>query len=123
MLSFPTSTEIVLFHSPVSFGRGIDGMVSLVRLVLQREPLNRGYFLFLSKGRDQIRVLWYDGQGFSLCTKRLSQGRFLNWPAAGSGPESILRCFEAQVVWAGGNFTQAGLGLDWKKLPGALARN
>ena len=31
-----------------------------------------------------VRVLCYDGSGFWLMTKRLSQGRFTRWPAAGS---------------------------------------
>lgn len=116
MISFPANTEIVLFHNPVSFGCGIDGMSRYCRVLLNRDPMERGYFLFTNRSREQIRVLWYDGQGFLLCTKRLSSGKFNYWPKAGSSPELILRFFEAQIVLAGGDISKSNCGLEWKTI-------
>jgi len=116
VISFPAGVEIVLFHSPISFGCGIDGMCRYCRILLKREPMGSGYFMFLNRSREQIRVLWYDGQGFLLCTKRLSSGKFKNWPKAGSTPETIIRFFEAQIVMAGGDMSKSNYGIEWKKI-------
>ncbi len=67
MISFPSHSDIVLFHTPVSFGCGIDGMCRYCRILLRRELMERAYFLFINRSREQVRVFWYDGQGFSLC--------------------------------------------------------
>ena len=37
---------------------------------------------------DLIKVIWHDGQGACLFTKRLDRGRFL-WPAAADGAVTI----------------------------------
>jgi len=33
--------------------------------------------------KTSIKILVYDGQGFWLCQKRLSKGRFCFWPESG----------------------------------------
>jgi IS66 Orf2 like protein len=40
---------------------------------------------FRNRRRTSIKVLIYDGQGFWLCQKRLSEGRFRWWPGTGAG--------------------------------------
>jgi hypothetical protein len=50
-------------------------------------------------------VLVYDGQGFWLCHKRLSSGRFRWWPAGTSGSEAAkaLAAHQLQVLLSAGN--------------------
>lgn len=116
MISFPAQSEIVLVHNPVSFSCGIDGMCRYCRIILNREPMQRGYFLFINKSRQQMRVIWYDGQGFLLCTKRLSVGIFRHWPKAASSFETIVSFFEAHVLLAGGDIGSNKFHPEWKKV-------
>ena len=53
-----------------------------------RQVLAGALFVLCSRRRHAIKFLTYDGQGFWLCQKRLSQGRFQHWPQA--DPASIM---------------------------------
>jgi transposase len=114
MIAFPANADIVVVHTPVSFGCGIDGMKRYCQLVLKQEPIERAYFLFINKKGDQQRTLWFDGQGFSLCTKRLSTGRFRNWPKRTDKISSLVSFFEASTLLAGGNPSVSGFTSIWK---------
>lgn len=101
MISLPAKVPIIVVHQPVSFGCGIDGMRGLCIKIVKKDPMDFGYFLFINKGYNQLRVLWYDGQGFYLCTKRLSKGRYNNWPKVGENIFSTVAYFQAQGLLAG----------------------
>ena len=116
MISFPANTDIFVCHLPVSFGCGIDGMIRYCKIILNKEPLSNAYFMFINKGKEQIRVLWYDGQGFSLCTKRSSQGRFAYWPKNAEELYSTFSFFDAQIIFTGGNPKNLKSKNIWKKV-------
>lgn len=64
----------------VDLRRGIDGLVSVVRLNYGLDPLEKGtMFLFCGRKRDRIKALIYEGDGFTLAYKRLSSGHYC-WP-------------------------------------------
>lgn len=116
MIAFPANADIVVVHTPVSFACGIDGMSRCCRILLAREPMDRAYFLFVNRRLQQVRVLWYDGQGMCLFCKRLSMGKLRYWPKAGESVSSIVAFFEAQVLIGGGDprFTEGAQ--IWKKI-------
>lgn len=59
---------------------GIDGLAAIIQCDHNLDPLEEGVlFLFCGRGSDRIKGLMYDGDGFILLTKRLSNGRFC-WP-------------------------------------------
>jgi transposase len=60
-----------------------------------------------------MRILWYDGQGFLLTTKRLSKGKFSNWPSS----EELASCisgYDASALLAGGFIGNRKK--DWKRV-------
>jgi hypothetical protein len=59
-------------------------------------------FVFRSRRGTSIRILVYDGQGFWLAQKRLSQGRFVWWPS-GKEASRVLQAHQAQLLLAAGN--------------------
>jgi transposase len=66
--------------------------------------MSGAFFIFRNKGGHMLRVLYYDGSGFWLCTKRLSSGRFSSaWPKGdGTAPCSPLLARELQIlIWGG----------------------
>jgi hypothetical protein len=61
-----------------------------------------------------LKVLMYDGQGFWLCHKRLSQGRFPWWPSATGATAQSLAAHQLSVLLAAGNPTGTGAVPDWR---------
>lgn len=60
--------------------RGIDGMVSIVKLRYGLDPIEKGVlFLFCGTKKDRIKGIFFEGDGFVLVYKRLSQGKY-QWP-------------------------------------------
>ena len=79
MLALSPSQRILLAVQPVDFRKGIDGLAAVCRHVLGAQPLSGAVFVFRNRAATAITLLVYDGQGFWLCTTRLSQGRFHWW--------------------------------------------
>lgn len=72
--------RVVILTGKTDMRRGIDGLVSIVRLKYNLDPLDKGsLFLFCGTKRDRIKCLFFEGDGFTLGYKRLSQGYF-KWP-------------------------------------------
>ena len=80
MIQITPHMRILLAIEPVDFRKGIDGLAALCRQSLSGDPLSGTLFVFCSRRRHAIKCLIYDGQGFWICPKRLSQGRFGGWP-------------------------------------------
>lgn len=110
MLSIAPQMRILAAVEPADFRKGIDGLAGICRNVLREDPFSGCVFVFRNRRATALKVLVYDGQGFWLCQKRLSKGRFQWWPtsAGGSvGPSAAaaVRELEARelqlAVWNG----------------------
>ena len=102
MIQITPHMRILLAVEPVDFRKGIDGLAALCRQALSSDPLGGTLFVFCSRRRHSIKCLMYDGQGFWLCQKRLSQGRFTRWPKAdGSGACSLDPHQLQLLLWNG----------------------
>jgi hypothetical protein len=94
---------------PVDFRRGIDGLAQLCRQTLRQDPFSGALFVFRNRRGTAVKVLMYDGQGYWLCHKRLSSGRFRWWPrdatSAGASEFSAGRTLAVPqlqaLLWAG----------------------
>ena len=80
MIQITPHMKILVAVEPVDFRRGIDGLAAVCRQALNVDPLTGTLFIFISRRRHAIKCLVYDSQGFWLCQKRLSRGRFSGWP-------------------------------------------
>ena len=102
MIQVTPQMRIFLAAEPVDFRKGIDGLVGVCRNVLKTDPFSGYVFIFRNKRASAIKVLTYDGQGFWLCQKRLSKGRFTWWPTKDNGVVSELEARELQfLIWNG----------------------
>jgi transposase len=68
--------------------KGFDGLAALVQTALVESPFGGHVFVFRGRRGDILKVLWFDGQGLLLLSKRLERGRFV-WPQAASGSVSL----------------------------------
>jgi transposase len=91
----------------VDFRNGIDGLARVCKQQLQADPFSGGLFIFRNRRRTAIKILVYDGQGFWLCQKRLSTGRFRFWPASTTEVTKKVAAHQLQVLLMGGDPTSA----------------
>jgi len=103
MIQITPQMRILVAIEPVDFRRGIDGMARLCREALASDPFSGTAYVFRSRRGKAIKILIYDGQGFWLCYKRLSQGRFRCWPAHSGGSATAMQAHELQVLLYGGD--------------------
>src|SRR5215831_2378207 len=60
--------------------KGFDSLAVLVQEVLKKDPFSGHLFAFRGRKADTMKILFWDGNGLCLFTKRLQQGRFI-WPS------------------------------------------
>src|ERR1700722_16546290 len=80
MIQITPHLRILVAVEAVDGRKGIDSLAQLCRERLNSDPFSGCLFIFRNRSARAIRILAYDGQGFWLAAKRLSQGRFRWWP-------------------------------------------
>lgn len=59
---FPSNqVRIVVATKPVDFSKGHDGLATLVKNELRKEPLTGTVFVFRAKRADRLKLLYWDG--------------------------------------------------------------
>jgi len=116
MIQITPQMRILVAVEPTDFRRGIDGLSGVCRGALDEDPLSGCVFVFRNRRATAIKILVYDGQGFWLCQKRLSKGRFRWWPGGELTRE--LQARDLQVVLWNGDPSQAKMGPLWQALGG-----
>jgi len=116
MIQVTPQMRILLAVQPVDFRKGIDGLASVCKNVLGSDPFCGYMFVFMNKKRTAIKILVYDGQGFWLCQKRLSTGRFCWWPDKRESQLMRLLVPELQLLIWNGNPKNAQAAPVWKKI-------
>ena len=68
MLTLPPSVRLFVATQPVDGRKGADSLMVLVRDVLIHDPLSGHLFVFFSKRRDRVRIVYWDRNGFAMWT-------------------------------------------------------
>jgi transposase len=116
MLQLTPQMRILVSIEPVDFRRGIDGLSRVCRQTLSADPMSGAVFVFRNRRGTAVKVLLYDGQGFWLCLKRLSQGRFRYWPSRDGQVHRQLLVHELQVLLAAGDPDATRAAPLWRRL-------
>jgi transposase len=90
MIHLTADTHILIAIAPADFRQGIDGLAAVCRHKLLVNPRSGTVFVFINRNKTMVRALSYDGTGFWLMTKRLSKGKFQNWPSSHKKIEPII---------------------------------
>jgi len=116
MIQVTPQMRVLVAIDPVDFRRGIDGLSQVCRAVLLEDPMAGTMFVFRSRAAKSIKLLVYDTQGFWLCTKRLSAGKFRYWPTSRKATAMPLLAHEFQTLIWGGDPSLAQAAPLWRRL-------
>lgn len=118
MIQVTPQMRILVAVEAADFRRGIDGLAQVCRASLGSDPFAGTVFVFRNRRHTAVKMLVYDGQGFWLCHKRLSRGRFRHWPSAGSGASAALEAHELAVLLRAGDPAATGAAPQWRRVGG-----
>ena len=116
MLQVTPQMKVLVAVEPVDFRKGIDGLAAVCKSVLQQDPFAGTVFVFRNRRATAIKVLVYDGQGFWLCQKRLSEGRFRWWPAVNDKATKQLAAHQLTVLFSAGNPKRTSAAPEWRSV-------
>ncbi len=119
MIALTPHMRLLAAIEPADFRRGIDGLAQVCREALGDDPFLGTVFLFRNRRATSVKLLVYDGQGFWLCQKRLSRGRFAFWPTATNGPARTLEPYQAQLLLSAGDPAAGEVPEPWRRLRAA----
>jgi transposase len=103
MISLPSGVRVWLACGHTDMRKGMDGLAVLVQQVLKEDPFDGALFAFRGKRGGLIKLLWFDGQGMCLFSKRLERGHFV-WPVTGTG----------RVLLTPAQLSMLLEGIDWR---------
>lgn len=75
----PAGVRVHLALGHTDLRKGLDGLATLVQEALRKDPFSGHLFAFRGKKAYTLKILFWDGNGLCLFTKRLDQGGFV-WP-------------------------------------------
>jgi transposase len=84
----PAGVRVFLACGRTDMRKGMDGLAMLAQQVLRQDPFSGALFAFRGRRGGLVKLLWYDGQGMCLFSKRLERGHFV-WPMSETGSVSL----------------------------------
>jgi transposase len=104
------AVRVMVATKPVDFRKGAEGLAALVRETMKADPFSGAIYVFRAKRADRIKLVFWDGTGVCLFSKKLEDGKF-RWPNLQDG---VIRL-------TAGQFSALMEGLDWRRVhePGA----
>lgn len=103
MIPYLADAKIWLAAGVTDMRKGFHSLAALCENQLKGDPYSGHLFVFRGRQGDLLKIIWWDGQGACLFTKRLERGRFV-WPIANEGKISLSRAQLAMLLE----------GIDWR---------
>jgi len=116
---FTRGLRVCLAAEPADLRRSFEGLALLVKQALKEDERSSQIFVFTNKRRDRIRLLYWDGTGLWLMTKRLEQGTFA-WPQVPEGTAKIWLRSEALEMLLSGIDLKGARMRPWYEDPSVL---
>lgn len=76
MLTFPAGVKLFLATSAVDLRKSFNGLTLLVEQEFGLQAMTGHLFIFLNRRGNQVRILFWDRDGFCIVAKKLEQGTF-----------------------------------------------
>jgi transposase len=76
MIHLPASVRVYLCLTPCDMRKSFDSLHALVREHLELDAFAGHLFVFTSRRKDRVKILYWDRDGFALWSKRLEEGTY-----------------------------------------------
>ncbi len=73
--------QVFVYRQPIDFRKSYNGLAAIVEQELQHDPFSGHLYLFTNKGRNKVKILLWERNGFVLYYKSLQEEKF-HWPKA-----------------------------------------
>jgi len=95
------SAKVYLATASTDMRKGFDSLAAMVKEFLGQDPLSGHLFLFVGRGKDRLKMLYWDSDGYAIWYKRLEEGAF-RLPAVGAETASVqLKASELAMLLEG----------------------
>ena len=103
MIPVPSNAQVWLAAGVTDMRRGFATLAAQAEKSLGQNPYARHLFVFRGRRGDLLKIIWFDGQGACLFSKRLEKGRFV-WPSAKDGKVALTSAQLSMLLE----------GIDWR---------
>ncbi len=108
MIHLPGSVRVYLCLSPCDMRKSFDGLHTLVREHLTLDAFAGHLFVFASRRRDRVKILYWDRDGFAMWSKRLEEGTYaLPWAESAEERRREITAQELGALLSGIDLNQA----------------
>jgi transposase len=105
MMIVPAGVKVHLALGYTDMRKGMDGLAMLVQETLKKDPFCGHLIAFRGKRAQIVKILFWDGNGLCLFTKRLDRGGFV-WPR--------LTGYEGSITLSPAQLAMLIEGIDWR---------
>lgn len=101
MFTLSSSQQYHLYSQPTDMRKSFNGLSGIVRNELGSDPCSGEVFIFINRRRNKVKLLHWQGIGFTLYYKRLEEGTF-ELPVYDSAAGSIAMSYTQMVMLVDG---------------------
>ncbi len=105
MMTIRAGVKVHIALGVTDMRKGLDGLATLVQEVLKQDPFTGYLFAFRGRKANLIKIVFWDGTGLCLFSKRLEEGRF-PWPGADEMGDTVALTSE--------QLSMLIEGIDWR---------
>lgn len=93
--------RVFLYAKHVDLRKSYDGLFAIVQSEFQRDLRLGDLFLFINRRGDQIKLIYWDGDGLAIWMKRLERGTFQRPSRANAGQPIEMDATELNLLLSG----------------------
>ena len=101
MFALGAATRVYVATGNTDMRVGFDGLWGKIRDVLACDPASGHIFLFTNARRNRLKLVFFDGSGLWVCSKRMESGR-LYWPSPAGAEKRVQLSREHFALLIGG---------------------
>ena len=101
MLTLPSGVRLFLATQPTDLRRSYDGLSAIVEGTFGRSARSRDVYVFINRRATQVRLLFWDRDGYCILMKRLEAGTFRRVKAGDGRSHIEIDAGELAMLLAG----------------------
>lgn len=101
LIHLPLNVRYYLYNGFTDMRCTFRGLTNMVRGELGYSPLSGDLFIFFNRRRDQIKILLWEHDGYSIFHRRLEKGSFELPQSTGEGKEMEITPEQLQFILQG----------------------